>query len=154
MGAGHGLSAGCCRAGHRRSPACCRARSCFFWSLDSGSSSSPSRASLQSGERGLLAGPGATYFPFSDPFLLCFLLRTFPRERAGVPEGMCGASAGVICLGSYLVRGCVMAGGGRRRRRTDPFKETQQSYFLNSCLQGRELMLVWHNQGVPGRDTP
>lgn len=69
---------------------------------------------------------------------------------------MCGAGAGVICLGSYLVRGCVMAGRGRRRRRrqTDPFKETQQSYFLSSCLQGRELVLVWRNWDVPGRDTP
>ena len=54
----------------------------------------------------MLGDPGAVYFLFSDPFLLSFLIRSFPREQARVPKGTCsaGAGVGVICLASYLVK--------------------------------------------------
>ena len=54
----------------------------------------------------MLGDPDAMYLPFSEPLLLSFLIRSFPREHARVPEGMCSVGAGVevICLGSYLVK--------------------------------------------------
>lgn len=45
-------------------------------------------------------------FPFSGPFFGS-LIRSFPREHARLPEGMCSAGVGVICLGSYLLEGVV-----------------------------------------------